>query len=237
MAEKSFLGIFEKLMSPLHNMSIALTSIAALSVHAFLTNVFEPVTHLYHTVLLTFPLTVTLLILALVLYNLDWKKVSFLHVILSVIPLALLLMLFTYISEKYGLEKMGENGLHEKSATAEHEKKDTVLYKPTTGNAPYGMDGIKKMLEEQRIADSIKLYREQHPAWYEKYSLTRAIAGAAFFLWDRCVIMYTNYGRIRFISGILLALFLAWYIQVKAINKLVPPKKDEDKNPFHELTD
>lgn len=237
MAEKSFFGIFEKLMSPLHNMSIALTSIAALSVHAFLTYLFEPVTHLYYSALLTFPLTVTILIVALVLYNLDWKKVSFLHVILSVIPLALLLMLFTYISEQFGLETMGEKGLHEKTATAEHEKKDTVLYKPTTSNSLYGRDGINKMLEEQRIADSVKLYREQHPAWYEKYQLTKAIAGAVIFLWDRCVIMYTNYGRIRFISGILLALFLAWYIQVKAINKLVPPKKDENKNPFHELTD
>ena len=236
MAEKSIFGMFEKLMSPLHNMSIALTSIAALSVHAFFTYLLEPVTHLYYSALLTFPLTITLLVLFLVVYNVNWKKVTVLHVALSIMPLAILLMMLTFISEKYGLEKMGEKGLHEKTEAVVQEKKDTIQYQPGSNNSFYGRDRIIKMLEEKRIADSVALYRQQHPAWYEKNQVTRYLAAALYYLWNRCVIMYANYGAIRFISGIILALFLAWYIQSKAINKLAPPKTNADKDPFHDLT-
>ncbi|MGC4101114.1 hypothetical protein [Ferruginibacter sp.] len=226
MAKESIFGVFEKIISPFHHMTIALTSIAALSVHAFFTQLFEPLTHMYYSVLLTFPLTATLLVIFLVLYNTNWKKVGFFHVILSVMPIALLLMLFTFISEKYGLEKMGAEGLHEKGEVAEPVKKDTPVYKIdplATPSSAFDPTGIQKLL----AADSLRRYNEAHPAWYEKIAITKSIASAIGFLWEQGKTMYANYGRIRFISGILVALFLAWYIQVKGINKLSRPKNSD----------
>ncbi|MGG9964106.1 hypothetical protein [Ferruginibacter sp. SUN106] len=231
MSKESVLGIFEKIIAPFHNMSIVITAFSALSIHALLTNFFEPLIHLYYTLLLTFPLTAGLLVVFLILYNTNWKKITIAHIVLSPLPVALLFMLLTGISEKYGLEKMGKHEQEEKKV-AEHkiEKKDSlapVSFAPSTKNAsanPY--EGMQGLLKKMQAADSTAQYRQEHPAWYEKTQLTRNLAWAIGFIWQSFIKMYNNYGPTRFISGVLLALFLTWYIQTKAINKITAgPKK------------
>jgi hypothetical protein len=179
----------------------------------------EPFKHLYYALLVTFPLTIGLTIVFLIGYNTNWKGTSFLIIIRLPILLALLFLILRGISDKFGLQKNGTDKQQE--IALQQGKKDNELPQSQTGNNIY--NNLEVLTKDYEQKDSIRKERLAHPRWYEKYAITRQIAGAVVSLKESFITMYYDYGKRRFLSGILLAFFLSWYIQTYAINKLKAP--------------
>ncbi len=225
MGKESGFSLVEKLIAPFHNMSIVLTAVSALSLHVCLTQLFEPLIHIYYALLLTFPLTVGLLIVLLVFFNTNWKDTSFATVIMSPVALALLFLLLTGISDKYGLEKKGREEQKEKAIAHD----DRVTTPASVLNNGQSAKHLHELVTEMSLQDSVAKAALANPPWYTKIAVTRNIASASFYLVQQFKRMYHDYGPTRFISGVVLAFLLAWYIQEKGINRLTGKTKEAEK--------
>jgi hypothetical protein len=120
-------GIIESI-TPFHLLSLGLTFISTVSFSAMMIKFIEPVKHVYFNLLLTFPLTIGLIIILILLINTNWHKVTFLKIISTPLLFALLFAGLNLISQKFELEKTGAaNEIEATNHNTDHpDKKQTV---------------------------------------------------------------------------------------------------------------
>ncbi|MES1218515.1 MAG: hypothetical protein ABUT20_23615 [Bacteroidota bacterium] len=209
----------ERFISPFHYMSLGLTFCITLSGTACCTQYLEPVTTVLGAFLITFPLTIGMLIIFLILYNLNWEKVSFIKVMLGPLLFAFLFISLNLFAKAFHLKERGEKIAAEKNEKG-HEQPATksAIVTLQSPQKPVPLDSAVNAL----TANTGKPVENPGKPWYMSVPvLSHLILGVAL-LTDIFKEFYATCGRGRFLSGIFLALAFAYLIQRKIINRLNP---------------
>jgi hypothetical protein len=206
---KGTLKTWEKVVLPFHHMNMVLILISSLSIHALLTNVFEPIKNVYVTFLLTFPFTLGLTIIFLILANYDWKKLTFFKILEGLSLFAILFIILAAISNACGLPIRPNT--NDKSPGQKTQK----IVPPV--HSSNGIEGAKDLAATYDSAQNNSSSK----------GIVNKLPGILIFpmmLVGYLIEFYKEYGAGRFISGIALALFFAYYFQTKIVNRFFSGK-------------
>lgn len=200
-------GFLEGLIYSSHNVTLISGFIGAWSLQALITNYFEPLIKLYWSFLLTFPLTMGLTILFLMLANSNLKKIPVINILAAPVLLLLLFFMLNTIADSYKLAEQAEA----------HEKEEALR----PGNKKAEADRKEeKLTARERKAASVTYYegiREPDDPWYKNVPFLKPAISASYGLVNMFIDFYHVYKPLRFFSGIVLALLFAFFIQTKII--------------------
>ncbi len=199
-------GFLGGLVHNSHTITLILGFIGLGSLQALITQYFEPLIEVYWSFLLTFPLTLGLTILFLILANSNLKKIPVINVLAAPVLLFVLFFILNSFAEKYKFAEQAE--VHAK----EKEKIDNIK-----GAADRKEE---KLTARERKAASVTYYeniREPDNPWYKKVPFLGSAISASYGLVNMFIDFYHVYKPMRFFSGIVLALLFVFFIQTKII--------------------
>jgi hypothetical protein len=216
----------ERILSSFHLMGLGITFFLSVSLNAYCTYIFEPVKDVLTSFLLTFPLTVGLLIVFLILLNLNWSKLTFIKLLIAPTLFALLFVFLNQVSDSFHLR---EKGLKLDDEKKEHvvENKQALppAYKFTPGTVvmPAGNDSIT-LTKKINFDDLLKTEKQVDHWYYHIPLLSKPVAMLIAIFKD----FYHTCKPGRFWGGVFLAFVFAYYIQRYVVSKLKLRKKNTD---------
>ncbi|MBS1608851.1 MAG: hypothetical protein JSS70_08850 [Bacteroidetes bacterium] len=208
----------ETAMAPFHKINLVITCCLC-GLQATFANFFEPLERVGYSLLLTFPLTAGLIIVLLILYNTDWKKITFIHFLLTPLPAAFLFSSLLGLSKEYGLEAKGmkfwdEINKKEQQVEKRHPEKTMVLKADTAYSPASPVVAGYSSWKQVKIDPDLKAPApEAEQPWYLKIVYIRSFLTGIAWLKESFLFMFARYGPVRFISGVLLAFILSRYLQ------------------------
>jgi hypothetical protein len=208
-------------VTPFHMLTLGLTFISTISISSVILQFLEPVFRVYFSFLLTFPLTLGLMIVFLIIINTNWDKVSATKILVAPILVSLLFAGLNFVSKKYGLEKTGAEyeAAEKKQGNEKSAKPDSATAIPahTSGG---GEIHLAEAVNELTKGFDPKKPIETKPPWY----LNNIVVGGIVSLVSVFTDFYRAYKPVHFFSGIFIAVVFTYYIQIKIIRRLLTIK-------------
>jgi hypothetical protein len=218
-------GFFEFMeniiIEPFHKFNLVWIFLTTLSIHAVLVHLLEQKLLFLHSVMLTFPMTVGITIIMLVLIRLFDGPVKITEIIAAPLWIAFVFWGLAWFGERFGLRKTAEEelGIAATHTNQKSAKLNTDLHHDHT----YDPEGVRKILHEiptEHARDTPTASRSESttPKWIrddkETYMSALGVIRKVF------VDVYERYGWLRLVTGILLGLFLAFQVQGRVLEPL-----------------
>ncbi len=133
-----------------HHLSVLIGFLTTLTIHAIITSFLEPVKNVSYSFLLTFPLTTGLIVIFLILFNLDWKKITPGHLFYGPLMFALFFIFLNGISHKFHFYEKGQFYIARQDSLQHIEDS-------TKNPAAY-----QEKINEEKLDESLKLIGKYH---------------------------------------------------------------------------
>jgi ABC-type multidrug transport system fused ATPase/permease subunit len=231
-----------------HRITLALTLVGTMSIQSVLTAYLEDVKDVWYSFILTFPLTTGLIIIFLVMYHLNWKKITLGTLVACLSLFVVVFLVLNGFASLFHLRQYGEKIQAEQAKQAQIQRSADSIASP----GQY----VAEALQKQKTADSLWKIRweanrmeinhvqenlDQQAAEAAKFSmgstetpwylrLLLPITVPSKILYNQFVDFYTFYGASRFWIGVALALILTYYIEYlrkKAMKAMENPGNSE----------
>ena len=203
-------------ITPFHLISLGLVYISTLSLSAVFMKLFEPVRDVYFNLLLTFPLTIGLIIIFLILINANWHKVTLMKILSAPLLFALLFVGLNQVSKRFGLEKMGaanEIDVNKNSFNRPDKEQTKTFVQPLTSEQ--AQSHLKETANSLTKGLKPSNGEGSNSHWYFK----NFVVVGPVWLVNEFVEFYQNYKPLHFFFGIFIAAAFTYYIQKKIIKR------------------
>lgn len=204
------IGFLGGLVHTSHTITLILGFIGLGSLQALITYYFEPLIEVYWSFLLTFPLTLGLTILFLILANSNPGKITLMHILMAPVLLLLLFFMLNSIADKYRFAEQAQ--VHE-----QEEKESTVTKKEEADKKEKRLSAKEAKEKKAASVDYYEHIKEPDDPWYKKVPYLSTAISSSYGLVNMFIDFYHVYKPLRFFSGIVLALLFAFFTQTKII--------------------